>query len=64
MFKLEATDRGVLDNAEELIIKRGGRIFFASHAAHGIVGTCALLRKGENEFELTKMGVLEKARGL
>lgn len=64
MFKLEATDRAVLDNAEELIINRGGRIFFASHAAHGIVGTCALLKKGENEFELTKMGVLAKARGL
>ncbi len=64
MFKLEATDREVLNNAEELIINRGGKIFFASHPVHGIVGTCALLKKGENEFELTKMGVLEKARGL
>lgn len=64
MFALEATDRHVLDNAEELIINRGGRIFFASHAQHGVVGTCALLRKGPGEYELTKMGVLEKARGL
>ena len=64
MFKLEATDREVLNNAEELIINRGGKIFFASHAENGIVGTCALLKKGEREFELTKMGVLEKARGL
>lgn len=64
MFKLEPTDQTILENAEELIINQGGRIFFASHAEHGVVGTCALLKKGNSEFELTKMGVLAKARGL
>lgn len=64
MFQLEATDREVLDNPERLILQPGGRIFFASHASHGVVGTCALLKKGPDEFELTKMGVLEHARGL
>jgi len=64
MFTLEPTDRKVLENAEELIINRGGKILFASHTRHGVVGTCALLKKGEGEFELTKMGVMEKARGL
>lgn len=29
----------------------------------GIVGTCALQKTGERQFELTKMGVLSKARG-
>jgi N-acetylglutamate synthase-like GNAT family acetyltransferase len=64
MFELEDTDRKVLQNAEELIINNGGRIFFASHAERGVVGTCALLKKGERTYELTKMGVTEKARGL
>jgi N-acetylglutamate synthase-like GNAT family acetyltransferase len=30
----------------------------------GIIGTCALRRTGEDRYELTKMGVLEAARGL
>jgi len=64
MFTLEETDRNVLENAEALIINRGGKILFATHAEHGVVGTCALLKKAAGEFELTKMGVFEKARGL
>ena len=64
MFVLEDTDRDVLEHAEALIIQRGGRILFASHSAHGVVGTCALLKKSEGVYELTKMGVLASARGL
>lgn len=64
MFKLEATDRNTMDNAEALIINNGGRILFAHHTELGVVGTCALLKKSEGEYELTKMGVLEAARGL
>lgn len=29
-----------------------------------VVGTCALLKRGEGAYELTKMGVLSSARGL
>jgi N-acetylglutamate synthase-like GNAT family acetyltransferase len=29
----------------------------------GVIGTCALRRTGERAFELTKMGVLQSARG-
>ena len=64
MFTLEATDRDVLANAQALIIDRGGKILYARHSRLGVVGTCALLKKAEDAFELTKMGVLEAARGL
>ena len=64
MFVLEELDEKVLKNPEEMILNDGGHIFFASHPDHGVVGTCALRKTGNGEFELTKMGVLEKARGL
>ena len=64
MFALEAMDRYVLENAQTLIIDRGGKILYAVHPQLGVVGTCALLQKAPNAFELTKMGVLKKARGL
>ena len=64
MFTLEATDRDVMANAQSLIVDRGGKILYARHRGLGVVGTCALLKKGESDFELTKMGVLKSARGL
>lgn len=64
MFSLEKTDLDVMDNAQSLILDRGGKILFARHLQLGVVGTCALLKKEEKVFELTKMGVLKKARGL
>lgn len=64
MFVLEPIDEEVLKNPEDKIINPGGHIFFAKHPELGVVGTCALMKTGEDEFELTKMGVFEKARGL
>ena len=64
MFKVEALDLEVISHPEEMIIEPGGNIWFANHPEHGVVGTCALRKTGPGEFELTKMGVLEKARGL
>ena len=64
MFALESTDREVLENPEDRIMARGGDILFASVPELGIVGTCALQKTGDHQFELTKMGVLETARGL
>ena len=64
MFALEKTDREVLENAQALIVERGGKILYAHHPELGVVGTCALLKKAERAFELTKMGVLKNARGL
>lgn len=64
MFKVEPLDLEVIQNPEDMILKKGGFIWFANHPEKGVVGTCALRKTGEGEFELTKMGVLESARGL
>ncbi len=63
MFKLEDTDREVLENPRARIIAPGGDILFAEIDGLGVVGTCALQRTGEGGIELTKMGVRESARG-
>jgi GNAT superfamily N-acetyltransferase len=64
MFVLEDHDRHVLSHPRETIIDPGGVILFVASPTLGIVGACALMPTGEGEFELTKMGVLESARGL
>lgn len=64
MFVLETIDKQVLGDPQSHIIDQGGRIWFAEHPTLGIVGTCAFWNKGDNIFELTKMGVLKSARGL
>jgi ribosomal protein S18 acetylase RimI-like enzyme len=64
MFVLETIDKHVLEDPQSHIIDQGGKIWFAEHPTLGIVGTCAFWNKGDNSFELTKMGVLKSARGL
>lgn len=64
MFVLETIDKQVLEDPQSHIIDKGGKIWFADHPSLGIVGTCAFWYKGDNNFELTKMGVLKSARGL
>ncbi len=64
MFVLEDIDKQVLQQPRKHIIDKGGKIWFAKHPKLGIVAACALLNKGDGNFELTKMGVLDKARGL
>lgn len=64
MFRLEATDREVLENPRSRIVDPGGCILFVEAPGLGIVGTCALQKTGPGAFELTKMGVRETARGL
>lgn len=63
MFRLEDTDREVLENPGKKIIAPGGAILFVEHATLGIVGACALQKTGATSYELTKMGVRESARG-
>lgn len=63
MFAMEDADRETLEHPDEKIIAPGGVILFVKASGLGIVGTCALLKSGEGRFELTKMGVLESARG-
>jgi DNA-binding MarR family transcriptional regulator/N-acetylglutamate synthase-like GNAT family acetyltransferase len=64
MFVLEDIDKKVLQQPQEYIIDKGGKIWFAEHPTLGVVGACALLNKGNGNYELTKMGVLDSARGL
>jgi GNAT superfamily N-acetyltransferase len=64
MFRVEDTDREVLENPRRHIIDPGGMILFVEAEGHGIVGTCALQKTGARSFELTKMGVRQSVRGL
>ncbi|WP_108472960.1 GNAT family N-acetyltransferase [Rhodanobacter thiooxydans] len=64
MFRLEATDRDVLENPRAKIIDAGGVILFVEASGLGIVGACALQKTGATSYELTKMGVRESARGM
>jgi DNA-binding MarR family transcriptional regulator/ribosomal protein S18 acetylase RimI-like enzyme len=63
MYRVEAADRDVLDNPRARIINPGGAILFVEAEGLGVVGACALRKTGAGCFELTKMGVLEAARG-
>jgi DNA-binding MarR family transcriptional regulator/N-acetylglutamate synthase-like GNAT family acetyltransferase len=63
MYRLEQTDIDVLKNPRARIIESGGDILFVEDPTLGIVGTCALQKTGERQFELTKMGVSSDARG-
>lgn len=60
-FSVEPEDQKVL-SAPEDIIKNGGEIFFALYN-NETAGTCAVIRKDKNSFELAKMAVTEKYRG-
>jgi N-acetylglutamate synthase-like GNAT family acetyltransferase len=63
MYQMERAYREVLDDPRERIIDQGGDILFVEAAGLGVVGTCALRKTAEGQYELTKMGVLESARG-
>ena len=63
MYRLEQTDVDVLDHPRARILDPGGAILFVEAEGLGVVGACALQKTGEGAFELTKMGVLESARG-
>jgi N-acetylglutamate synthase-like GNAT family acetyltransferase len=64
MFYMEEYDEKILSDPQKYIINEGGQIWFAAHKELGVIGTCAVKNFGDNWYELTKMGVLESARGL
>ncbi len=61
-FQVEAVDRRVLSKPDQLV-RAGGEILFA-RSGREIVGTCALLKKAERRYELSKMAVAESWQGL
>jgi DNA-binding MarR family transcriptional regulator/N-acetylglutamate synthase-like GNAT family acetyltransferase len=63
MFVLEENDIRLLENPRELILDKGGAVLFAETPDLGVVGTCAIMQMKDGWFELTKMGVLQAARG-
>lgn len=67
-FVVEPEDERMLMNPEGEILEKGGAILFAlSHnpmtGQDEVLGTCALIKKPGNMYELAKMGVTESARG-
>ena len=61
-FVVEAHDSDLLDDPENHIIKAGGEILFAL-LDDIVIGTVALISKGNGQVELTKMGVSKEFRG-
>ena len=61
-FYVEPIDELMLSNPEEQIIDKGGQIYFVLVGTE-VVGTAALLKTADHEFELGKMAVDEKSRG-
>jgi len=61
-FQMEEEDYKALDHPHEKILDPGGAILLAELNGK-IVGTCALIKMGEEKYELAKMGVSEEARG-
>jgi putative acetyltransferase len=55
-FHLETKDEEALADPQSNIMASGGRIFFAA-VEDKIVGCCALLRSGADEFEVAKTAV-------
>lgn len=63
-FEIEEADRKTLDNPEEYILDKGGKIVVALYNKKA-VGVCALIRRDdpEHDFEMAKMAVLPKMQG-
>ena len=60
-FFVTDADDHILSNPEK-IIDEGGCVFFA-RLNNEIIGTCALIKESDEEYEIAKMGVTEKAQG-
>lgn len=61
-FELEALDRAALEHPHEHILDKGG--FIVMGLLNGeAVGTCALIKSGDDQFELAKMAVTDRAKG-
>ncbi|WP_428232182.1 bifunctional helix-turn-helix transcriptional regulator/GNAT family N-acetyltransferase [Flavobacterium sp.] len=63
-FEMEEADYKALDNPEEYILNKGGKIFVALYRNEP-VGVCALIKMNNSDydFEMAKMAVSPKAQG-
>jgi ribosomal protein S18 acetylase RimI-like enzyme len=62
-FVLEEEDIRTLEDPESYILKNGGAIYIALYDGE-VAGTCAYLNFGNNSYEMIKMAVDERFRGL
>lgn len=62
-FVVEPYDNEVLSNPDKYILQPGGEILYAL-VNNEVVGTVALIKRGDDLFELSKMAVTEKYKGL
>jgi putative acetyltransferase len=63
IFALEAKDVEVLGNPQQMIVDKGGRIFMVSADGES-VGCVALIPMEGGAYELSKMAVSPKLRGM
>lgn len=61
-FYVEPYDLEILSKSQELIIDKGGHIFFVL-INNQVAGTVALFKEDEHWFELTKMAIDPKFQG-
>ena len=63
-FEMEEADYKALDNPQEYILSKGGKIFVALYKNEP-VGVCALIKMNNSgyDFEMAKMAVSPKAQG-
>jgi ribosomal protein S18 acetylase RimI-like enzyme len=62
-FVMEKKDREILDDPDSTILGKGGHIFMV-HAGGETVGCVALIPMGHGVYELSKMAVSPRLRGL
>jgi putative acetyltransferase len=62
-FTLEKSDRAVLGDPDKMILQKGGHIFMA-YFSRQAVGCVALIPMGDGVYELSKMAVSPRLRGL
>ncbi len=62
-FEMEEADRKNLENPEKYVLAQGGEIYFAVQG-NEVLGVAALKYQGNDEFEVSKMGVRPEAQGL
>ena len=62
-YTMEEEDLKTVNDPDGYVLKGGGRIYIALHNGY-VVGTVAYLNMGEGVYEMIKMAVDEKYRGL
>ncbi|MCD6066173.1 MAG: transcriptional regulator, MarR family [Bacteroidetes bacterium] len=63
LYVMEEEDIKTVEDPEGYVLKGGGKIYIALYKGYP-VGTCAYLNMGDDVYEMIKMAVDEKFRGL